>query len=263
MLLKLIAAAAAAAAQFHNPILFADYSDPDVIRVGEDYYLVASTFHFSPGLPVLQSRDLVHWKIIAHVLPTLPFAPEYNTMGRYAGGVWAPTIRYHEGLFYVYWPTPKEGIFMSTARQPQGPWSQPVAVLAGPGYEDPCPFWDDDGQAWLVHSRVGAGPLILHRMSPDGTKVLDTGRTIVEDPKTLPVLEGPKLYKRNGWYYLFAPIGGVEKGSQVVLRARDIQGPYEARVVLQQGNTSVQGRPACPARHGSRQKFESTVTCPM
>lgn len=241
MLLKLLAIAALATTPFQNPILFADYSDPDVIRAGPDYYLVASTFHFSPGLPVLQSQDLVHWKIVSHVLPALPFAPQYDTMARYARGVWAPAIRYHDGLFYVYWPTPDEGIFMSTARHPQGPWSEPVAVLPGPGYEDPCPFWDDDGQAWLVHSRVGAGPLILHRMSPDGTRVLDAGRTIVEDPKTLPVLEGPKLYKRNGWYYIFAPIGGVEKGSQAVLRSRNIQGPYEARVVLQQGSTSVQG----------------------
>jgi beta-xylosidase len=256
LLLKTLAVALLAT-QYQNPILFADYSDPDVIRVGPDYYLVASSFHFSPGLPVLQSRDLVHWKIIGHVLPRLPFAPEYNMVPpftltdatsrpvgpglRYAGGVWAPAIRHHDGLFYAYWPTPQEGIFMATARRPEGPWSEPVAVIPGPGFEDPCPFWDDDGQAYLVHSRVGAGPLILHRMSTDGTKVLDEGQTIVADPKSLPVLEGPKLYKRNGWYYIFAPIGGVEKGTQAVLRARDIQGPYESRVVLAQGDTSVQG----------------------
>ena len=248
---------ALSAAQYRNPILFADYSDPDVIRVEDDYYLVASTFHFSPGLPVLKSRDLVHWKIIGHVLPTLPFAPEYNMAPpftltdatirpagpglRYAGGVWAPAIRFHGGLFYVFWPTPQEGIFMATARRPEGPWSQPVAVIPGAGLEDPCPFWDDDGQAYLIHSRTGAGPLILHRMSSDGGKVLDAGRTIVEDPKNLPTLEGPKLYKRNGWYYIFAPFGGVEKGGQAVLRARNIQGPYDMRVVLSQGSTNVQG----------------------
>jgi beta-xylosidase len=256
-LLLTLLATAALAAQYQNPILFADYSDPDVIRVGRDYYLVASSFHFSPGLPVLKSQDLVHWKIIGHVLPTLPFAPEYNLVApftltdatvrpvgpglRYAGGVWAPAIRYHDGLFYAYWPTPQEGIFMATARHAEGPWSVPVAVIPGPGLEDPCPFWDDDGQTYLIHSRVGAGPLILHHLSADGTKVLDEGRTIVDDPKKLPVLEGPKLYKRNGWYYIFAPIGGVEKGAQAVLRARDIQGPYDSRVVLAQGNTIVQG----------------------
>jgi beta-xylosidase len=230
------------AGRYRNPALFADYSDPDVIRVEDRYYLVASSFHFSPGLPLLESPDLVHWRILGHVLPTLPFAREYDRPGlRYAGGVWAPAIRHHDDVYYVYWATPDEGIFMATARNPQGPWSEPIAVIRGEGFEDPCPFWDDVGKAYLIHSRVGAGPLILHGMSPDGTRVLDEGRTIVEDGKNLPVLEGPKLYKRNGWYYIFAPIGGVEKGSQAVLRARNIDGPYEARVVLARGTSAIQG----------------------
>ncbi|MBO9622657.1 MAG: glycoside hydrolase 43 family protein [Sphingomonas sp.] len=249
------APAAAQQATYTNPILFADYSDPDVIRVGADYYLVASTFHFSPGIPVLKSRDLVHWTIVGHVLPRLPFGPLYDMPGphtlddtiskpiggtKYASGVWAPCIRHHEGKFYVYWSTPDEGIFMATATDPAGPWSTPVTVKAGPGYEDPCPFWDDDGTAWLVHGKVGAGPLILHRMSPDGTRLLDEGKVIAEDKEKLPVLEGPKLYKRNGWYYIFAPIGGVGTGPQAVGRARSIEGPYEWRVVLEAGTTPVQ-----------------------
>ena len=244
-------------ATYTNPILYADYSDPDVIRVGNDYYMVASSFHFSPGIPVLRSRDLVHWSIIGHVLPRLPFGLAYDLPGphtltdaisrpvgpgaRHAGGVWAPTIRHHEGLFYVYWATPDEGVFMSTAQRPEGPWTIPTTLIQGPGYEDPGPFWDDDGQAWLIHSRVGAGPLILHRMSPDGRRVLDEGETIVEDRVNLPVLEGPKLYKRNGWYYIFAPIGGVERGSQAVGRARSLRGPYEWRTVLEPGATAIQG----------------------
>ena len=241
---------------YSNPILFADYSDPDVIRVDHDYYLVASSFHLSPGLPILHSRDLVHWRIIGHVLPRLDFAPQYDLSGpfalddtrskpvtgtRYGGGAWAPAIRHHAGKFYVYWPTPDEGIFMATAIRPEGPWSKPVRVIAGAGYEDPCPFWDDDGSAWLVHGRVGAGPLILHRMSADGTHVLDAGRVIVEDKKNLPVLEGPKLYKRHGWYYILAPMGGVDKGSEVALRSRGIRGPYDWRVVLRQGDTALAG----------------------
>jgi len=242
-----VAAPADAAATYRNPILYADYSDPDVIRVGKDYYLAASTFHFSPGLPILHSRDLVHWSIAGHVLPRLDFAPEYDMPGpskltdatskptggtRYARGVWAPSLRYHKGLFYIYWPTPDEGIFMATARNPAGPWSKPFTVMAGPGYEDPCPFWDEDGTAWLIHGKVGAGPLILHRMSPDGKRVLDDGVVVAKDPERLPVLEGPKLYKRNGYYYIFAPIGGVGKGPQAVGRARAITGPYEWRDVL-------------------------------
>jgi beta-xylosidase len=253
-------AAAPAAAQpsvyYTNPILYADYSDPDVIRVGEDYYLVASSFHFSPGIPVLKSKDLVHWTIIGHVLPKLPFGPLYDMPGphtlddtiskpiggtKYASGVWAPAIRFHQGKFYVYFPTPDEGIFMATATDPAGPWSAPIQVIAGPGYEDPCPFWDDDGSAWLIHGKVGAGPLILHRMSPDGTKVLDDGVVVAEDKEKLPVLEGPKLYKREGWYYIFAPIGGVSTGPQAVGRARDIRGPYEWRTVLEPGTTPIQG----------------------
>jgi beta-xylosidase len=245
---------------YHNPILYADYSDPDVIRVGTRYYLVASSFHFSPGLPVLESRDLVHWSITAHVLARLDFHPSYNLPGpldfddgterskmaytlgyRYASGVWAPSIRAHAGRLYIYFPTPTEGIFMTSAPAAAGPWDPPVKVVDQPGLEDPCPFWDEDGSAWLVHSRVGAGPLVLHRMSADGRTVLDAGKVIFEDPVHLPTLEGPKFYKRNRYYYIFAPFGGVDTGSEAVLRSRNISGPYEFRVVLSKGDTNVQG----------------------
>lgn len=228
---------------YRNPILFSDYSDPDVIRVDDTYYLVASSFHFMPGVPVLESHDLVNWQIIAHVFPRLDIDPRYSMIGgnRYAQGAWAPSIRFHDGRFYVYFPTPEEGIFMSSAPSPRGPWTTPVAVLPGAGYEDPCPFWDDDGNAYLIHSRVGAGPLILHRMSRDGTKLLDEGKTIIDDHATLPTLEGPKLYKRDGYYYIFAPYGGVATGSQAVLRSKNIYGPYQSRTVLEQGATSVRG----------------------
>lgn len=231
------------AAEYRNPILFADYSDPDVIRDGANYYLIASTFHFVPAIPILQSTDLVHWTIIGHVVNRLQMDPRYNMVGgnRYGGGVWAPAIRKHNGRFYVYFPTPNEGIFMSTAPKITGPWSAPVAVIAQAGLEDPCPFWDDDGNAYLVHSKTGAGPLILHRLSADGKHVLDEGKIIVADPEHLPTLEGPKLYKRDGYYYIFAPFGGVGGGAQAVLRARNIYGPFEHRVVLAQGTTKING----------------------
>jgi beta-xylosidase len=230
-------------ALYHNPILFADYSDPDVIRDGSNYYLIASTFEFVPAIPILQSTDLVHWTILGHVVQRLTMDPRYSMVGgnRYGMGVWAPAIRKHHGLFYVYFPTPTEGIFVSTARKITGPWTAPVAVIAQAGLEDPCPFWDDDGKAYLIHSKTGAGPLILHRMSADGMRVLDQGKVIVDDPVHLPVLEGPKLYSRNGYYYIFAPFGGVGGGSQVVLRSRNIYGPYDFRVVLTQGNTPING----------------------
>ena len=230
-------------ATYTNPVLFSDYSDPDVIRDGNTYYLVASSFSFVPGLPILQSPDLVHWTIVAHALPHIPFGPKYDLSGgnRYGGGVWAPALRKHDGRFLLYFPTPDEGIFMVSAPAITGPWTEPVAVLAQPGLEDPCPFWDDDGQAYLVHSRKGAGPLILHRMSPDGKTLLDQGKVIVDDPVNLHTLEGPKLYKRNGFYYIFAPFGGVGTGAQTVLRSRNILGPYEHRTVLAQGSTAING----------------------
>lgn len=233
----------ASEAVYHNPVLFADYSDPDVIRDGSNYYLVASTFEFVPGIPILQSDDLVHWTILGHVVQRLTMDPRYDLIGgdRYGKGVWAPAIRKHDGRFYVYFPTPTEGIYVSTAPAITGPWSTPVAVIAKPGLEDPCPFWDDDGKAYLIHSRTGAGPLILHRMSPDGQRVLDEGKVIVSDPVHLPVLEGPKMYKRGGYYYIFAPFGGVGQGSQAVLRSRSLYGPYEHRVVLAQGDTKING----------------------
>lgn len=228
---------------FKNPLLFADYSDPDVIRVGDTYYLVASSFHFMPGLPILKSHDLVNWTIIGHVFPRLDISPAYSMIGgdRYGKGAWAPAIRYHDGKFYVYFPTPTEGIFVSTATKPEGPWTTPLAVIAQPGLEDPCPFWDDDGKAYLLRSKTGAGPLYLYRMSPDGTTVLDDGKLIVQNSQALPTLEGPKLYKRHGYYYIFAPYGGVSIGSQVVLRSKNIYGPYEFRTVLAQGTTPVNG----------------------
>jgi len=236
-------AARPAAEIYHNPILFADYSDPDVIRDGANYYLVASTFHFVPGIPILQSTDLVHWTIVGHVVDRLTMDPRYSMVGgnRYGKGVWAPSIRKHDGLYYVYFPTPNEGIFVSTASSITGPWTDPAVVIAKPNLEDPCPFWDDNGNAYLIHSVTGAGPLILHRMSPDGKHVLDQGKIVVQDPEHLPTLEGPKLYKRGGYYYIFAPFGGVGVGSQVVLRSRQIYGPYDFRVVLAQGSTNING----------------------
>jgi len=273
---------AAEPARYRNPVLYSDYSDPDVTRVGDTYYMVASTFHFSPGIPVLASKDLVHWTLVAHVLSRLDFDPAYNLPGpvefddaaeripfntrmghRYAAGVWAPSIRHHNGRFYVYFATPTEGVFMASAKQAEGPWDPPVKVIDEAGLEDPCPFWDDDGNAYLVHSRVGAGPLILHRMSADGMKVLDQGRVIVEDKERLPILEGPKLLKRDGYYYIFAPYGGVGEGPQAVLRSRTIYGSYDVRTVLSRGTTAVQaphqgGYVETPSGEGWFLHFNST-----
>ncbi len=231
-------------AEYENPILRMDLSDPDVIRVGEDYYLVASSFTYLPGVPLYHSRDMLHWRQIAWCVTSLPF--DRYALPAHGSGVWAPAIRYHDGLFYVFLPLPDEGIFVTTAQDPAGPWSPLRCLWAGRGWIDPCPFWDEDGSAYLIHafarSRCGIQHrLDLCRMAPDASRLLDGGRTVYNDPHRHPTLEGPKLYRRAGWYYIFAPAGGVATGWQTVLRSRSIFGPYEDRVVLAQGRTDVNG----------------------
>lgn len=221
---------------YKNPVLNADYSDPDVIRVGSDFYMVCSDFHFM-GIPVLHSKDLVNWTIVGQVYNELKIHSRYDEMEGYAKGSWAPAIKYHAGRFYVYFCTPDEGLYMSSAEQPEGPWTPLYEVRRVEGWEDPCPFWDDDGNAYLGHSTVGAGPIVIHKMSADGKQLLDEG-VIVYIGK---IAEGTKIYKKNGYYYLVIPEGGVEKGWQAVLRSRSIYGPYERRVVLETGKTNVNG----------------------
>lgn len=218
-----------------NPILNADYSDPDAIRVGEKYYLVCSEFHFM-GMPVLESDDMVNWRIIGNVYDSFDF-PEYDRFERYGSGSWAPAIRYHDGKFYVYFCTPDEGLFMTTATNPAGPWEPLHCVKRVEKWEDPCPFWDEDGNAYLGRSRWGAGPIIIHRMSADGRELLDDGVTVYTGPGA----EGVKFHKRDGYYYISIPEGGVSRGWQTVLRSKSIYGPYEKRVVLQQGHTDING----------------------
>ncbi len=229
---------------YRNPILFADYSDPDVIRVAGDYYLVASSFTSTPALPILKSRDLVNWTIVGHALENLP-DPRYADF-QPGEGVWAPSLRQHAAIFYLFVPLPDEGIYVLTALDPEGPWSAPRLLLAGRGLIDPCPFWDDDGQAYLIHAYAGSRAGIKDRlrirpMAPDASRLLGEGRIVFWDPARHPTLEGPKLYKHNHWYVILAPAGGVPRGWQVALRSRHIFGPYEDRIVLAQGRTSVNG----------------------
>ncbi|MGW2324771.1 family 43 glycosylhydrolase [Streptomyces sp. NPDC001700] len=232
---------------YRNPILNADWSDPDVVRVGDDYYLTASSFGRAPGLPILHSRDLVNWSILGHALDRLEPADAF-ALPRHDCGVWAPSIRHHDGRFWIFWGDPDMGVYQVNASDPRGPWSAPHLIKAGKGLIDPCPLWDEHGNAFLVHawakSRSGVNNRLTgHRMSPDGTAVLDEGRIVV-DGDAIPgwfTLEGPKLYRRDGWFWIFAPAGGVETGWQGALRSRDFFGPYEERTILAQGRTEVNG----------------------
>lgn len=229
---------------YRNPIIHADYSDPDVIRVGDDFYLVASSMNCTPGLPILHSRDLVNWTLINHAVKHVPH-PRYERV-QPGCGIWAPAIQFHAGRFWIFFCTPDEGIYLTTADDPAGQWTEPHLVQAGKGLIDPSPLWDEDGKAYLVHAYASSRAGIKHRlrvcpMATDGSKLHGEGQIVYHDPEKHPTLEGPKFLKRNGWYYISAPAGGVPTGWQVILRSRNIFGPYEDKIVLAQGNTEING----------------------
>ncbi|MGL5435131.1 MAG: glycoside hydrolase family 43 protein [Lachnospiraceae bacterium] len=228
---------------YQNPILYADYSDPDVIRVGEDYYMVSSSFTYFPGVPLLHSRDLVHWEIINYCVPALPY--EKYQLPSHGSGTWAPSIRYHQGTFYVFVPLPDEGIFVARSSDPYGDFTL-NCLCETTGWIDPCPFWDDDGKAYMVFAYARSRCGIKHRLAlveidEQCTRLTGTPETIFEGRQLGPTTEGPKIYKYQGYYYILMPSGGVATGWQSALRAKDIRGPYEYKIVMHQGDTAVNG----------------------
>ena len=234
---------------FTNPILHQDFSDPDAIRVGEDYYMTASSFNCFPGLPILHSRDLVHWEQIGTALTDYPgegWADDFRTTVQHGKGVWAPAIRYHDGWFYIYVGDPDRGIFMVRTQDPAGRWEPPVWVVKQKGFIDPCPLWDDDGRAWLSHGLAGSraglkSVLFVAPMAADGTRLEGPSRIVYDGHATQPTIEGTKFYRRNGWYYIFAPAGGVATGWQTVLRSKDPYGPWEERIVMAWAPGTING----------------------
>lgn len=230
---------------YKNPVLYADYSDPDVCRVGDDYYMTASSFNCIPGLPILHSKDLVNWTIIGYAIDRL--TPDSTfTKVVHGGGVWAPAIRFHKGEFYIYYGDPDQGIFMTKTKNPAGKWEPLVMVKEGKGLIDPCPLFDDDGKVYLAHayagSRAGIKSLLaVTVLTPDGKKAVGESRIIYDGHDIDPTIEGPKFYKRNGYYYIFAPAGGVATGWQLAMRSKDIFGPYERKVIMDQGKTEING----------------------
>ena len=237
---------------YTNPILHLDYSDPDVCRVGEDYYMTASSFNCFPGLPILHSRDLVHWEQIGAALVDYPGegwdapADDFRTTVQHGKAVWAPAIRYHDGWFYIYVGDPDRGIFMVRTQDPAGRWEPPVWVVRQKGFIDPCPLWEADGTAWLSHGLAGSraglkSVLFVAPMAADGCSLIGPSRIVYDGHQTQPTIEGTKFYRRNGWYYIFAPAGGVATGWQTVLRAREPFGPYEERIVMAWAPGTVNG----------------------
>lgn len=231
---------------YTNPVINADYSDPDVCVAGEDYYLTASSFNCIPGLPILHSKDLVNWEIVGHAVKELEPKQEFDRPS-HGNGIWAPSIRYHNGEFYIYWGDPDYGVFMVKTKDPAGEWSKPLCVIPGKGLIDPTPLWDDDGRCYLVNAYANsrsrfASVIAIRELSADGTKPIGNPVIIYDGNGTESrTCEGPKIYKRDGWYWVMFPAGGVPTGFQVAMRSKSPFGPYESKVVLAQGKTKING----------------------
>jgi xylan 1,4-beta-xylosidase len=225
------------AGHYRNPVLAGFFPDPSVCRVGDDYYLVNSTFGYFPGLPIFHSRDLVNWRPIGHAI-NRPSQLNYRGIG-VSQGLFAPSIEHHKGVFYlVCTMIGGTGNFVITAKDPAGPWSDPV-WLDVPGI-DPSLFFDDDGRAWLVHNGdapenkplyQGHRAVWLREFDPATQRIIGEPVLLVNggvDIATKPVwIEGPHLFKKDGWYYLTCAEGGTGTDhSQVILRSRSVTGPF-------------------------------------
>jgi len=212
---------------FTNPVIFADYPDPDIIRVGADFYMVSSSFHHAPGVPVCHSRDLVNWRVIGHAYERLPESnPAYSMQDgkvAYRGGSWAPCIRYHNGKFYIGFNTPDEGFFLCIADRPEGPYEM---VPFHQELYDPGLFFDDDGRVCVFHAAIG---ICVTELTADARSVKSGPVPIYQTAFGYP-FEGSHAYKRNGWYYVCVTSRGYN-GLQLCLRSCHIHGPYEARVL--------------------------------
>ncbi len=238
---------------YTNPVINADYSDPDVCvgASGEDYYMTASSFQCTPGLPVLHSKDLVNWEIVGHALKELYTGDkekvQHFMQPRHGEGVWAPSIRFHNGEYYIYWGDPDYGVYMVKTKDPAGDWEDPVCVIEGKGMIDTTPLWDEDGRCYLVNGWANsrgkfASVLCVRELNKEGTKAISNPVIVFDGNGTENrTCEGPKFYKRDGWYWIMCPAGGVPTGFQLAMRSKSPYGPYEHKIVLAQGKTNING----------------------
>lgn len=225
---------------YRNPVLPADFSDIDCIRVGADYYAISSTMQFSPGMAVIHSKDLVNWQMLGHVVSDLTqIGPELNwdRMNRSGRGIWAGAIRHHAGKFWVYFGTPDEGYFMSSATNAAGPWAPLRQLTTEAGWDDCCPFWDDDGQGYFVGTNFRDGYRTwLYKLTPDGRDLIKgSGKIILEGRSR----EASKLYKFNGYYYHFFSENKSVGRYVMMQRATNIFGPYTEMRQLTHGERSA------------------------
>ncbi len=222
---------------YRNPVLPCDYSDLDCIRVGDDYYAISSTMQFSPGMAILHSKDLVNWALIGHAVNDLTqIGPElhWDRMNRYGRGIWAGAIRYAKGRFWIYFGTPDEGYFMTSAVNPAGPWEPLHPLMKSSGWDDCCPFWDDDGQGYFVGTHFkDRYKTYLWKLTPDGKGLIEDSRVLINEGAGR---EASKLLKVNGTYYHF--FSEVLNGTRVVMmqRSKTIMGPYTERRQLTAAN---------------------------
>ena len=236
---------------YKNPVLFADYSDPDVIRVGDDFYMTASSFNCIPGLPILHSKDLVNWRIVNYALQRQDmegvYPRDYFDRPQHGNGVFAPCIRYHNGEYMIYWGDPDFGVYVVKTKDILDRWDEPILVLPGRGRIDPSPLFDDDGRVYLTYAWAGSRArfnsiLTVVELNADGTRVIGEEVMIFDGNDGVNhTVEGGKFYKKDDYYYLLAPAGGVTYGWQLALRSKNIFGPYESKIVLAQGNTNING----------------------
>ncbi|SDT67577.1 Beta-xylosidase [Mucilaginibacter mallensis] len=222
---------------FTNPLMWGDWPDPDIIRVGDEFYFISTSMHYVPGCPIAKSKDLVNWEMAGYAVPRYDEDPRYDMKGgsMYLNGSWASTLRYHNGTFYAGFCTPsgfgtKEGHFsICTAKDVNGPWTRTIFKES---LYDPGLFFDDDGKVYVAH---GQQKLFITELNSDARSVKVPQKEIYNNPK-YPYLEGSHLYKVNGKYYLLGSTGGT-KGRQVCLRSDNIYGPYESKVVINDDHT--------------------------
>jgi beta-xylosidase len=217
---------------YTNPVIPADFPDPDVIQVGDTYYMVTTTMFVFPGVTILKSQDLVNWEYCSNAISRFDFSKCYDLDGcnRYSHGQWATSMRYHQGKFYLLFITLDEGGFLGTATKAEGPWE--IKKLPK-GFYDPGLFFDEDGRIYVAH---GYSKISITELNADFSPKSKDSLVYVGDIRK--GLEGMHVYKINHYYYLYGTYGGRD-GIQVALRSKNIYGPYEQKIVIRDTTQGV------------------------
>lgn len=228
--------------KYQNPVLHSDYSDPDVECVNGEFWFTSSSFNCVPGLQILHSYNLVDWEIVGAALPAQsPYWDGVIAHPDHGNSVYAPSIRYRKsnGRFYIFWGDPDRGVFQVNTDDPCGTWTDPVCVLEGKGLIDACPLFDEDGRVYMVHGWAGSragfkSALCVCELDSDCTRTISEQVLVFDGNRNDNLtVEGPKFYKKDGWYWIFAPAGGVKTGWQLAMRSKSVYGPYEWKRVCE------------------------------